>query len=161
MRKTKTFILIICLIISAAFLFSCDIGDTDGEKPDGGSQDGGTADGGLIEAESEIFILVGEGMNTELANSVYSSVAKLTDKLPEFIDDTVEKKKQEIVLGPSEREISKTAYRRLDRKRENEDDAGFLIYSDGESVAVAYDEDRDGEEQRGLSWLLSAFGLGD
>ena len=24
-----------------------------------------------------------------------------------------------------------------------------------------YDEDRDGEEQRGLSWLLSAFGLGD
>ena len=53
-----------------------------------------------------------------------------------------EQKTHEIIFGKSDREVSKTAYARLERMDKNsEDDTRIAVYSDGSSVAFAYDDD--------------------
>ena len=48
----------------------------------------------------------------------------------------------EIVVGRTDREISKTAYRLLGKIEEKEEYyVSYLIYSDGKSVAIAYDDE--------------------
>ena len=52
------------------------------------------------------------------------------------------KKSHEIVLGKNDREVSKKAYSELEKIEKYPTDGGrFLIYSDGASVALAYDEE--------------------
>ncbi len=51
----------------------------------------------------------------------------------------------EIIIGETDRELSEKAYRVLSRVKEEEDFIGYVIYSDGKSVAVAFDEASFGE----------------
>lgn len=153
MKAIRLTSLIITLIILMLLSVSCGNGaggstngggnSSDGTNGTGGSETPDAEADGIIREDSEIFILVGEGMDREIANGIYSSVAALTEKLPEFISDASEKHTQEIILGNSERELSKSAYRKLDRLRGEESKVGYVIYTDGSSIAVAFDEDSD------------------
>ncbi len=46
----------------------------------------------------------------------------------------------EIIIGETEREISQKAYRVLSLLEGEADDVGYVIYSDGKSVAIAFDK---------------------
>ena len=60
------------------------------------------------------------------------------------VPDTAEVGEHELVIGKVNREISRTAYDRLERMEKNEaGDLRFLIYSDGSSIAIAFDADRE------------------
>ena len=49
----------------------------------------------------------------------------------------------EIVIGETDRAISQRAYQLLGRvNKENEKDIAYLIYTDGNSIAIAYEEDK-------------------
>ena len=66
-----------------------------------------------------------------------------------------EPEEHELVIGNVGREISTTAYSRLDRIDTNTDnDLRFCVYSSGSSLAIAYDEDR---EDRCLSKAIDYF----
>ena len=59
-----------------------------------------------------------------------------------FSPSSEEKKNLEIVVGSTNREISSKAYKNLERIDTNSDtELRYLIYSDGKSVAIAYDVD--------------------
>ena len=54
----------------------------------------------------------------------------------------IEKYEHEILIGYTDRELSSIAYKQLERLRSDEKDVvGYLIYSDGKSIAIAYDDD--------------------
>ena len=53
---------------------------------------------------------------------------------------SAEKLPHEIVFGLTDRDVSKMAYTQLGRMEREEDYVGYCIYSDGTSIAVAYDE---------------------
>ncbi|MBR3805711.1 MAG: hypothetical protein IKJ13_02585 [Clostridia bacterium] len=58
----------------------------------------------------------------------------------EVINNSEPEADHEIVFGISDRAVSVEAYRRLaNQTRETEQHVGYVIYSDGKSVAVAYD----------------------
>jgi len=141
-------------------LSSCSIGgssDSDGATGDSAGTDSGTAGGetdgtddeDVTEPKKVIFtrgeelaLVVSDGALTE------DNCSYLCDELQKIrafneTDGGAERAKHEIIFGKSDREISKKAYRLLERQeRNNSSEGGYVIYSDGESVAVAYDAER-------------------
>lgn len=72
----------------------------------------------------------------------------LTEKLDggqvSFVSPDV-KSSHEIVIGRSDRAITKTAYKYLERMdKEAENYVGYVIYTDGNSIAIAFDADKHG-----------------
>ncbi len=70
------------------------------------------------------------------------SVFKTTYRSPAIYDDSTDIGAHEIVIGKTERPISKKAYELLDTCDVKGGESSYIIYSDGESVAVAFTEDR-------------------
>lgn len=122
----------------------------------GGQQSEGTNGGGegekpsaeenlIYDSESELYVVYDpadvspeyvDGITNALLNYGIYARARL---------DTEEKKPHEIVIGKVDREISDTAYMFLERISKNsDDDLRYCIYSDGSSVAIAFDGEGDG-----------------
>ena len=60
--------------------------------------------------------------------------------------DTDSASSNEISVGKTNRPISDTAYGRLSRvEKQSESEVSYLVYSDGSSVAIAFEEDKYGE----------------
>ncbi len=163
MKKGRIIISILTLLMALVMLFSCNIGDdgSDGDAGSGnssgtgtgsGDSTGGGSDGGssgthsgslIYNGESRLQLVLGEDVVgsdlTEIYNSLLGKVGSLNMS---GADSAVAE--HEIVFGKTDREISETAYKRLSRIRMDIEDEGalprILIYSDGSSVAVAYDE---------------------
>ena len=140
MRRILLFV--IALALSVGCFCSCQLNF-------GPPQGGG---GGGDDPKPENFIM-GEG---SLLNYVYSPdvhysfISKVESELYFHNIDVratspeAEVGEHELVIGKLDRPISKTAYDRLGRMEKNEEgDLRILIYSDGASLAVAYDEDRE------------------
>ena len=69
-----------------------------------------------------------------------NKITDLTGNKPRVISDEFPKTDEEIVIGKTNREISKKAYELLSKGDYKTDiTVGYLIYSDGDSIAVAYD----------------------
>ena len=71
----------------------------------------------------------------------------------------------EIVLGKCDRDISQKAYMRLERMdKTSEDYVGYCIYSDGKSVAIAYDDELYGvdiAENVAIAKFIESYTSGD
>ncbi|MBQ8584051.1 MAG: polysaccharide deacetylase family protein [Clostridia bacterium] len=164
MKLGRIIISLLTLLTVLAMLFSCRIGGDGGADGDsgssggsgdsgagdssGGSTDSGSADGThsgtlIYDRTSDLKLVLAKDVAgsdvTDIFNALQGKVKSVS-----MSDDRSEVAEHEIVFGQTDREISKTAYKRLSRIR-TDDDAEFvlprvLIYSDGSSVAVAYDE---------------------
>ena len=88
----------------------------------------------------EVRIVFAEGSGvpySSLVSTLYSAVGVV----PKLGIDSSEQVKNELVLGKCDREISKDAYKYLERvSRDNKYIARFAIYSFDNSVAIAFDE---------------------
>ena len=138
MKKLLSILILAVLMLS---LFSCK---PKNDNPDsGGNDDIGNTDTpnerldiGLVYADPSLQN--GVGMLME-------ALADFSGVPPILMDDGDEKSCPEIVLGMTSRPISEEAYRRLDRiEREGADDVAYLVYSDGESIAIVFDDDGSG-----------------
>ncbi len=96
--------------------------------------------------ESEIYVVssVGESAN-EKYSTVYGTVLMQVYTSLSYAKENVLLRSDanapgthEIVIGIADREISKTAYECIENLSLAEDEVGFLIYSDGKSLALAY-----------------------
>ncbi len=136
----KTLMLVSTLICLFLFVFtSCEFNKPDSNKP----SDGGTTnvEGVIFDNKTNLSIVINED------NVPYSAAEELwravkSQKLPRIIYDTNPKAAHEIVVGKTSRQISIDAYKRLENMAEESEYAQILIYSDGSSVAIAYEENR-------------------
>ncbi|MBQ8583587.1 MAG: hypothetical protein IJ488_03140 [Clostridia bacterium] len=149
--KKRFFIITLILSLSIALLFSCKVGDSGSSDASDSGSSGGNTDGGLDSAGTADGIIA-YTVVYEVNNLAYSIADDIKDSLPNKSDTkllaaTEEETEYEIVVGRTERDISARAYRRLERIiPESPSESRFVIYSDGKSVALAYDVDGYGTE---------------
>ncbi len=86
---------------------------------------------------SSIFVIHG---GDDIAISAAKSISyKLTSPIGVMVrDDKSTENYHEIVVGRTDREISKLAYDELDKLIGEDEKVGYLIYSNGRSIALAY-----------------------
>ena len=142
MKKLCSFM--ICIFLCAFALCACRTSDTP-VKPDGG-------DSNMIFSSNTRVQIICNDLTSAHLPPVFEKVDSIIDYFPNVSDDSAEIAEHEIVIGETSRPISQKAYRLLDRmEHESESDVGYLIYSDGASVAIAYDEDIYGLSSAGAA----------
>ena len=158
--KIRSLLLIFITMLTVLALFSCkaksngqngggQINDEGNSDVGGGSADNNAGKGNVI-YNSETSIAIVRPLNenkevNELILSVYESLFGRVKGAPEIITASESAREHEIVIGKSDRPVSVEAYRRLENMRlsieqEQAGDPRILIYTDGKSVAIAYDE---------------------
>ena len=128
----------VILTVSSSALFSCT--NAENETTNNG---GGTL--------SSVAIVVPTWETTEAKDTFYKFYYALGDALsatPAMIPSTDSERDHEIVFGQTDRAVSEAAYDILERmtltaEEEQEGRPRVLIYSDGSSLAVAYDSYED------------------
>lgn len=155
----KTLLIFLLLLALAVSVFSsCKTGS--GNKGDnGGQNDSNNSSSGdsnfgdyIFKNGSKLVVLVSSEEGSEenpessaysdLCNEVYQAFAMCDANLAlEILPDTSAKAKREIMIGRCDRELSRQAYRTLERIEKESDEASYIIYSNGSSVAIAYDDD--------------------
>ena len=158
MRRTT--LLLTVLICTLVLLCSCKVGndgqDTSGAQGStdnvGGSDNSG--DGGSGSAnENKIYILadpeVGEDYLREISDRIYG-LSGIRPTVGEG-EGTV------IAIGRTSHTVSSKAYRRLSRIPDSDfERSHYLLYSDGQALAIAYEDDRYGTDAS-LDMACEAF----
>ena len=97
-----------------------------------------TDDGDIWSPDITLGIVSEPGLEWGV-NDFFRSIVQLTGKIPVLLGEKNEPYDHEFVFGNTTREISKTAYKMLDRKLSGvSGELGWLVYSDGSSVGVAF-----------------------
>lgn len=137
--------MLIAVLLLGLLLTGCNpdgTGDGSGNNTDG-------AGGGVTETKNLIFsidvmpnIVCNDTADiSEAISDLQSAVFGVTYRTPMVVSED-ETAPHEIVVGKTSRPISGVAYRLLERLDVEGDEVSYLIYSDGSSLAIAYDEDR-------------------
>ncbi len=144
MKKKLIFALPLLLCIVFAFS-ACDFTGITPNRP-GNDQDD---DGEFIFSEKSLLYVIFDEFSLKESDKLNAFVStvdehKSMDFLTKYGDGSSEANKHEIVFGQSNREITEAAMRRLERIEKNtETDVRFVVYSDGNSLAVVFDEDTE------------------
>ena len=121
-----------------------DSGNT-GSGDSGDTGNGGSADtaptGYIYKNGSELKIVFSDSRLCELATALKDRITNYSTASVTLVSDSEEKSEHEIILGVTERPLSGKAYRRLSRMDKSEGNTAYTVYSDGSSVAVAFDDD--------------------
>ena len=135
--KRKLFILFCLTALVLSALVSCKLVGGD-EKPDGAGNGESSPDAfysensivGIVDANGD---LTSEKLN-DVQNALYNRSV-----LPELVDPTEKTLDHEIIFGECDRAVSRKAYTLLSRMEPEEHHSSYVIYSDGNSICVAYD----------------------
>lgn len=109
----------------------------------------------IYNSSSDLYIILGEGADPELALNLQNSIDVTRGKISQLAPVDSEAHTHELVIGNTDREISKKAKERLLRLEKNSDsDLAYLVYSDGASVAIVFDDDeRDVAEKAAIEYF--------
>lgn len=149
--------LLICLCLT---LTSCSfeslINGTDGTEQGGEGEEGNgententeKKENLIYNSKSELYLIMTEQAQqySDIVSPLLVALDKYKDvnSLTKYASVDSEPHEHEIVVGNSDRAISKAAIRKLEWLEKNRNtDVRYLIYSDGASVAIVYDEDVD------------------
>ncbi len=123
-----------------------DDGKTDEDDGKTDEDDGKTEPDNLIyNLSSELYLIREPGFDEDLFLEVMNTFDSTRHEIVKLAAVDSAPHAHEIVIGNTERAISKEAKRLLGRIDKNKDsDVGFYIYSDGSSVAIVFDDDPDG-----------------
>ena len=148
MKKTVKNLLLLFLCILCAFsIFSC-------KKKKPGSGSGGNDQGSQETAVEKVVysptvnatLVLGEGVGARSVSLIRSTYAEAVGKNIEVVSASAAEASHEIIIGKTSRALSQKAYRALELAEHEEGEVGYVIYSDGSSVALAFDEASFGEE---------------
>lgn len=146
MKKKILFALLAILVMLSA-LTSCDLSGLIpgfGEPPKKEEEE---PENLIYSATSELYFIQAPGLESEYTSMISSDLDYKRDELIKYAAVDSEAHDHEIVLGRTDREISKIALQRLDRVEKNtEDELVYVIYSDGSSVAVVWEESVNDED---------------
>ena len=150
MKKLLSLTALLLLVMIA--LFSCKSGGTD-ELPEGEY---------IFAPGSSVTVICNSP--TKSVNELAGTVAAAVGNDVLLATDAAPKAEHEIVIGETSRELSRTAYRLLERIKDDDGDlVGYVVYSDGNSLAVAYDSDLFGlniAETRAFDYIIGEL-IGD
>ena len=128
-------------VVLVIVLFSCK---GNGDEGPGGA---GNGDSNIIYGDNtQITVVMNDLDDLDVKEAMEDFCNALAPKLPSYpsvISSSEKKRGNEIVFGKTDRDVSLEAYSRLDKIRYDETNEGaprLLIYTDGSSIAVAYDE---------------------
>ena len=131
----KALILIIVIFVMALTFSACN-------KKSDHNDDSQNTDVGYVyhSGADPIIVFNPDEVSEENVLSVYDKLVSLTGRVPVLKNTESEPSAHEIIIGKSSRSISEKAYTLLDRvETSGYDGAKFLIYSDGSSVAIAFE----------------------
>ena len=141
-KHILTAFIIICVILLA----SCGKNDNDNLQ-----------NGVLYAPGSTLSIVASDDTPDDYAVNIVNAVGKVTGSFPSVVKDNTAAGEHEIVIGMTDRAISKAAYEQLESvDKETEYEVAYLIYSDGNSVAIAFESDDYGHNIA-LEKAVSAF----
>lgn len=131
MKKISLVILSLLLCLS---VFSCGKGNNDVERNEGEF---------IYLSDTDLQIVYnGDYTSHDGVKRIYNDLRSLLAVSPWVVTDAKSASDHEIVIGETSRSISKEAYRRLVLlEKEDPSFCGYVIYSSGTSVAIAYDVD--------------------
>lgn len=139
MKKISAFLICLLLVIG---LCSCKTGKNSGSNANNAGNNNQNTDeesNNLFYSSDREIQIVFEKGKSESANAVCEAVFALSGKTPALCDENSAVSEGEIVLGECNRDISKKAYSLLkSRVEKDEYDSGYLVYSDGKSLSLAY-----------------------
>ena len=128
---------------------STDTGSGDAGSGDSGSDNTGSGDSGssstpqgtlFAESGTQIYLIAEQSIREQISDDSFGGVlSEVTGNELRGDSPEVAPYAHEIIIGECDRELSRKAYRALSRLDYNEPEyAGYAIYSDGNSIAVAY-----------------------
>ncbi len=129
-----------------------DDGTTDDGKDDGTGEDiGEVIENMIYNSTSALNIVVGSNVKGALALKLSEELFFVRDEMPVTVNDEAAPIEHEIILGATSRDLTATAMMRLNRMIEDyqsADESCYIIYSDGSSIAIVFDDDYDGVAQQ-------------
>lgn len=149
--KTRVLMLMLTVLCLLGMLASCTIPGFGPQQPPtpGGT---GETENLIYDATSELNIIIGEGVDGELGSSLYEAITNARGNAVGWRDTSAEEIEHEIVVGNNTgRKVTEDALMRLGREEDNknsDDDFSYVIYSDGSSVAIVFNEDYDNATQK-------------
>ena len=143
MKIRRLISLTLALLLLTAALFSCKIGSG---SQGGGTNDGGNSDNGNSGSGREeriaYSIIVGEGYSGSGASELLGSLNEMKNATAQISPDSEPEGERELVIGDTCRDITARAKSYFERlEKEGEHQARYVVYSDGQSVAIAFEED--------------------
>ena len=139
MKRTVSVILSALLVLTA--LASCQILPNNNGV---GGKDEVLGENQIYSASSELYMIIGADADQDKGLEIINAIDSARSVGIKVAPPTSEAHEHEIILGTTDREISKTAIARMQRLNKEQGDLSYLIYSDGKSVAIVFDEDTDG-----------------
>ena len=141
MKKSRFITALLALCIIVCGLASCKV-NGQSNNPNSGSQSSGNQSSSdyIYSSSTDAVLVVGEGVLQSCVSELQEAYFDATGKPLNISDD--ENASHAIILGKTENSLSDKAYKKLNYL--NSDDrntVGYVIYSDGQSVAIAYTED--------------------
>ena len=143
--KMKRILALLIVAASIISLAACKAFMKDNSSDGNGGGQGGAADGVLYAPGVTLNIIYADEDIAAEAIDIFYEIAANTTEVPILSNDSAAVAEHELCIGETNREISKKAYSLLDRvDRDNNYQTRYVIYSDGSSVAIAFDKDEYG-----------------
>lgn len=147
MKNWKKILLLLLAVMLAFGIFGCKrSGKTDTNDGPGTNSDNSQTsekENLIYNSDTKISLIIGDHSLSDVAVSdIYNYLFRnVYTNVKIYIDEIPEKADHEIILGRTDRDISKRAYTLLEREELSAfGEAGYLIYSDGSSIAIAHSE---------------------
>ena len=142
-KKGLLLMLMILLIVSLIACNTSDSSDNGKNNADDIPQGGESVSGVLYAKGTSLDFVFVDAELASFANELFYAIGtNLSGNANIKNTDSDTPAEHEIVIGKTNREISQKAYERLERMESSSKyEVPYLIYSDGNSVAIAYAED--------------------
>lgn len=132
-KFAKRVLLFLALFVSVLGCWSC------APEEDGGGGNVPVDDNAIYSPGTETVLVLGDGVEKSYVESIRITYKKLTGKDITIASASSLAAPHEIIVGKADRDVSNRAYRLLALMNYGEDEVGYIIYSDGKSVALAFD----------------------
>ncbi len=132
-KFVKRVLLLLTLFVVVSGLASC--------APEEDFTGGGTPtdENAIYSPGTETVLVLGDGVDKSQVENIRITYKKLVGKEIVVSPASSVAAPHEIVVGKADRDVSNRAYRLLALMNYGEDEGGYVIYSDGKSVALAFD----------------------
>ncbi len=142
MKKTSKLIWMLCLLPVMLFGLSACKDDETVEQT-----------GGVVDVDEEVIyspyvsttLLLGEDVEASDVSLIRNAYYKMVGKEITVNSSNDTSASHLIIVGRTEHELSEKAYRYLSGFKQKDDHVGYVIYSDGRSIAIAFDDYAFGE----------------